>query len=55
MNSQSVLVRVASTVVAVLVALWIANALGAGLCLQIVIAVGKSVAGLFAGIFGMGK
>lgn len=55
MNSQSVFVRAASTLVALLAALWIANTLGFGLCLQVVVAVGKGMAGLLAGVFGFGK
>lgn len=53
--NTSVLTRVLSTVVAIVVALWFANALGFGLCLQIIVAVGKGVAGLVAGLFGLGK
>lgn len=53
--NTSVLTRVLSTVIAIVVALWIVNALGAGLCLQVVIAIGKSVVALVTGVFGFGK
>lgn len=55
MNSQSVGVRVMTTVVAIIIALWVANVLGIGLCVQIAVAVGKGLVGMVAGIFGVGQ
>ncbi len=54
MDSKSLIVRVASTVLAVLAALWIASQIGFGLCLQIIVKVGQGVVGLIAKFFGVG-
>jgi hypothetical protein len=54
-NHQAVLVRAVFTLLAALAALWLANTLGFGLCVQIIMKLGHGVFGLVAGIFGVGR
>lgn len=54
LNSDSPVWRLVSLVVTVLVGAWLLSQIGLRLTLDIIVAVGKGVAGLVAGFFGFG-